>query len=182
MIIHKKKIIFIHIPKTGGSAVTKFLKTNVNNTDFKSRLYNFTRFQSYKIGMHDTSLMLLNKIGPKHFNSYYKFCCVRNPYDLMVLVYLLSKFDVLYVESLLYNNYQIDNYLESREKLFEWTNERWIITLTKLKGDISIKEKEINIKNELLKNAKESKLFKSVIEKFDDAILEDIKNKKDDKN
>ena len=67
-------------------------------------------------------------------------------------------------------------------KLFEWTNERWIITLTKLKGDISIKEKEINIKNELLKNAKESKLFKSVIEKFDDAILEDIKNKKDDKN
>ena len=67
-------------------------------------------------------------------------------------------------------------------KLFEWTNERWIITLTKLKGDISIKEKEINIKNELLKNAKESKLFKNVLEKFDDAILEDIKNKKDDKN
>ena len=67
-------------------------------------------------------------------------------------------------------------------KLFEWTNERWIITLTKLKGDISIKEKEINIKNELLKNAKESKLFKNVLEKFDDAILVDIKNKKDDKN
>ena len=67
-------------------------------------------------------------------------------------------------------------------KLFEWTNERWIITLTKLKGDISIKEKEINIKNELLKNAKKSKLFKNVLEKFDDAILEDIKNKKDDKN
>ena len=67
-------------------------------------------------------------------------------------------------------------------KLFEWTNERWIITLTKVKGDISIKEKEINIKNELLKNAKESKLFKNVLEKFDDAILEDIKNKKDDKN
>ena len=67
-------------------------------------------------------------------------------------------------------------------KLFEWTNERWIITLTKSNGDISIKEKEINIKNQLLKNAKESKLFKNVLEKFDDAILEDIKNKKDDKN
>ena len=67
-------------------------------------------------------------------------------------------------------------------KLFEWTNERWIITLTKLKGDISIKEKEINIKNKLLKNAKESKLFKNVLEKFDDAILIDIENKKDDKN
>ena len=51
-----------------------------------------------------------------------------------------------------------------------------------MKGDISIKEKEINIKNELLKNAKKSKLFKNVLEKFDDAILVDIKNKKDDKN
>ena len=84
MIIHKKKIIFIHIPKTGGSAVTGFLKSNVNNTDFRSKVYDFTRFQSYKKGMHDTSLMVLNKIGVKHFKSYYKFCCVRNPYDLMV--------------------------------------------------------------------------------------------------
>ena len=27
-------------------------------------------------------------------------------------------------------------------KLFEWTNERWIITFSKTKGEISIKEKE----------------------------------------
>lgn len=84
MIIHKKKIIFIHIPKTGGSAITNFLNRNVNNIDFKSKLYNFKRFHSYKIGMHDTALMVLNKIEPKQFHSYYKFCCVRNPYDLMV--------------------------------------------------------------------------------------------------
>ena len=31
-------------------------------------------------------------------------------------------------------------------KLFEWTNQRWIITLSKEKGDISIKEKQKNKK------------------------------------
>ena len=31
-------------------------------------------------------------------------------------------------------------------KLFEWTGERWIITLSKTKGDISVKEKEQNDK------------------------------------
>ena len=27
-------------------------------------------------------------------------------------------------------------------KLFEWTDQRWIITFSKIKGDISIKEKK----------------------------------------
>jgi DNA polymerase-3 subunit gamma/tau len=31
-------------------------------------------------------------------------------------------------------------------KLFEWTRERWIITFSKIKGEISIKEKEKNKK------------------------------------
>ena len=35
-------------------------------------------------------------------------------------------------------------------KLFEWTQERWIITLTKNKGEITIKEKQANKKNQLL--------------------------------
>ena len=33
-------------------------------------------------------------------------------------------------------------------KLFEWTNKRWIITFSKIKGDISIKEKEIQKKSD----------------------------------
>ena len=56
-------------------------------------------------------------------------------------------------------------------KLFEWTNERWIITLTKTKGEISVKEKELNLKNSLIEKSKESKAYKSVLEKFPDASL-----------
>ena len=36
-------------------------------------------------------------------------------------------------------------------KLFEWTGERWIITFSKTKGEISIKEKEKNKKIEIIK-------------------------------
>ena len=56
-------------------------------------------------------------------------------------------------------------------KLYEWTGERWIITFSKTKGQISIKEKQNNKKKELIKEAKDSILYKTVLEKFSDANL-----------
>ena len=41
-------------------------------------------------------------------------------------------------------------------KLYEWTDKRWIITLSKKKGEPSKKEKEINLKKELIKSVKNS--------------------------
>ena len=65
-------------------------------------------------------------------------------------------------------------------KLFEWTNERWIITLSKIKGNMSIKEKEKDEKNKLLEKAKETKIYKNVLNNFSDAILVDVNRKKED--
>jgi len=67
-------------------------------------------------------------------------------------------------------------------KLFEWTKERWIITFSKMKGEISIKEKILNDKKDHIKKAKNSKLYKIVLEKFSDANLLDVKSKKIDKD
>ena len=39
-------------------------------------------------------------------------------------------------------------------KLYEWTNERWIISLSKKNGEPSKKEKEIIFKKDTLENAK----------------------------
>ena len=64
-------------------------------------------------------------------------------------------------------------------KLFEWTGQRWIITFSKMKGDISVKEKEENQKIALLNEAKNTKLFKNVLDKFPDANLIDVKLKKE---
>ncbi len=60
-------------------------------------------------------------------------------------------------------------------KLYEWTDKRWIITLSKKKGEPSKKEKEINLKKELIKSVKNSSTYKSVLENFPDAELVDVK-------
>ena len=59
-------------------------------------------------------------------------------------------------------------------KLFEWTDQRWIITFSKLKGDISIKEKELKKKVELIEKAKQTEFFKKILEKFPDANLNNV--------
>ncbi len=59
-------------------------------------------------------------------------------------------------------------------KLYEWTKQRWIITFSKKKGEISIKEKEINKKKNAIEFEKKTKLYTSVLQEFPDAELTDI--------
>ncbi len=59
-------------------------------------------------------------------------------------------------------------------KLFDWTGERWIITFSKKKGQISIKEKKQNEMNELIKQGKETELYKNFVKKFPDANLVEV--------
>ncbi len=62
-------------------------------------------------------------------------------------------------------------------KLFEWTGERWIITFSQLKGEISVKSKKNNIKKLLIDKAKESEIYLNVLKNFPDAELVDVKSK-----
>ena len=59
-------------------------------------------------------------------------------------------------------------------KLYEWTNDRWIISLSKQSGEPSKKEKEIIFRKELLEKEKKNKVYKKVLETFPDAELIDI--------
>ena len=62
-------------------------------------------------------------------------------------------------------------------KLFEWTNQRWIITLSKIKGEISVKDRKENLKKILIKESLNSEIYKNVIDTFPDAELIDVKPK-----
>ena len=42
-------------------------------------------------------------------------------------------------------------------KLLEWTKQRWIISFSKDRGEISIKDKEKNKQNDLIENTKKSR-------------------------
>ena len=59
-------------------------------------------------------------------------------------------------------------------KLFEWTNKRWIIAISKEKGLPTIKKQKSNLKINLLKSASESKFSKDMKKLFPDAELVDI--------
>jgi len=60
-------------------------------------------------------------------------------------------------------------------KLYEWTNERWIISLSKKEGAITKKLEKQNYKQNLLEDAKNNKIYKQVLETFSDAELIDVK-------
>ena len=100
-------------------------------------------------------------------------------YDLERNVKLVSfnrgKIDISFNEKL--NKNFIKNLTE---KLLSWTGERWIISFSKLKGDISMREKKQKIKRSLMDEAKNSKIYKDVMKNFPDAELTDINLKGED--
>ncbi len=67
-------------------------------------------------------------------------------------------------------------------KLFEWTNNRWIITLSKEQGEPTKRDKEIKIKKILIEDEKKLEIYKSIIEKFPDADLIDVNLKENSKD
>tara|TARA_S200000501_G_C20840160_1_gene751221 strand:- start:650 stop:2305 length:1656 start_codon:yes stop_codon:yes gene_type:complete len=62
-------------------------------------------------------------------------------------------------------------------KLYEWTNQRWIISFSKQKGAAPIKEKKFYEIDKALKEAKSSELYNSVLKSFPDADLISTKKK-----
>ena len=62
-------------------------------------------------------------------------------------------------------------------KLFEWTGQRWIITFSKNKGEISMNEKKQYQKKEMIEKKKKTDLYKYFVDKFPDAILTGVSHK-----
>ena len=65
------------------------------------------------------------------------------------------------------------------ERLLLWTGDRWIISLGQNLGDKTLYEKKIDEKKMQLKNAKNDKDIKKVMNAFNDAKLIEIKNNED---
>ena len=62
-------------------------------------------------------------------------------------------------------------------KLLEWTNERWMITLSKKIGEKSKKQSETENKKKLFEETKNTESYKKILKTFSDAELVDIKKK-----
>ena len=64
-------------------------------------------------------------------------------------------------------------------KLFDWTNQRWIITFSKKNGEPTKKQINQLNKSKLLLEVKKSETYKKMIEIFPDAELIDIETKEE---
>ena len=125
----------------------------------------------------------ISEIQINSFNDLLEFCYskkeVKLKYELEKNVQLV-KFEKGRIEISFNDNLDKDFVKDLSGKLLEWTNQRWIISFSKNKGEMSIKDKEKNDQIKLIESAKKSDLYKSMLNDFPDAELTDVKPIKND--
>ena len=99
---------------------------------------------------------------------------VKLKYELETNVNLVS-FENFRMEISFNDSLDKDFIKELSHKLFEWTGNRWIITLSQKKGEISMKEKDQMNQRQIFEEVKKSNIYKKVLEILPDAELIDVK-------
>ena len=129
-----------------------------------------------------TEIKADKKININAFEDLIEICSkkkeIKLKYELEKNVNLV-KFEKNRIEISFNESLDKDFVKDLSSKLFEWTGERWIITFSKLKGQMSLKDKEKNVKKQLIDEMKNSEILKSVLDRFPDAELIDVNSKKD---
>ena len=82
---NKHKIIFVHIPKTGGTSIEKALKLT-------SREKGYGVNKEKKAVQHYDYNEYRNSLGSEKFDKYYKFTISRNPYEKVISEFFWLKF------------------------------------------------------------------------------------------
>ncbi|MDC0215873.1 DNA polymerase III subunit gamma/tau [Candidatus Pelagibacter sp.] len=122
------------------------------------------------------------KFQIKTFNDLIELCNVNKEiklkYELETNVNLVS-FENKRIEISFNEKLDKEFIKDLSSKLYEWTNSRWIISLSKETGEPSKKEKNIILKDQLLETFKKSNIHREFIENFADAKLVDIIKKND---
>ncbi|WP_440920554.1 DNA polymerase III subunit gamma/tau [Candidatus Pelagibacter sp.] len=154
---------------------------NEKKNETISQVKNISQEQEVKIE-NNKEINAGEKLNVDSFDQLLKIC---NEKKEIKLKYELEKnVNLVHFESnrieISFNDNLDKNFIKDLSlKLFEWTGDRWIITLSKSKGELSIKDKQKNQKIKNINSAKQSKLYKNLIEKFPDADLIDVNLKEE---
>ena len=159
----------------------KQIIVNEKKNETISQVKNISQEQEVKIE-NNKGVKAEEKLDINSFDQLLKIC---NEKKEIKLKYELEKnVNLVHFENnrieISFNDNLDKNFIKDLSlKLFEWTGDRWIITLSKSKGELSIKDKQQNKKIKNINSAKQSKLYKNLIEKFPDADLIDVNPKEE---
>tara|TARA_B100001093_G_scaffold462456_1_gene477687 strand:+ start:320 stop:964 length:645 start_codon:yes stop_codon:yes gene_type:complete len=153
----KKKCVFFHIPKTAGISISNSLFGDIK---WGHRSVNF-----YK-----------SHYGEKVFNSLYKFCFVRNPYDRLFSAYTFLKEGGVNNQDLEFSNSYLEEFASfdefvlkglEKEEIMNWVHFKpqytficdendniimdFVGKMENLKADFNTVCKHLNIESELQK-------------------------------
>ena len=126
---------------------------------------------------------LNNKLLINNFEELIDLCTkkkeIKLKYELESNINLVA-FDQGRIEIAFNEDLDKDFIKELSTKLYEWTNQRWIISLSKKEGLKTRKQEEKINKEKIFKDVKKSKIYKEIIKILPDAeLLEIKKNKKE---
>jgi len=163
------------IKKRDEKSITSNLKTETIN-----QIKNISQEKKLKPEIQKET-KVQGKISLNSFNELIEICSekkeIKLKYELEKNVNLVS-FEKYRIEISFNDNLDKNFVKDLSLKLFEWTGQRWIISFSKMKGQISIKEKEKKQKDQLFKEVENSDLYKRVLDKFSDVNLIDVTSKK----
>jgi len=178
MILHSKKLIFVHIPRTAGTSVTQFLKKHFNALEKPEHLDLYKKNMSkkgyskkfienvlsqekfkqnvmnYKYAKHSTAQDYFNLYGKEIFDSYFKFSIIRNPWERMISWYMHPQAGIPFKE----NEFIQWLRLKERDNQIKFLKINGDITVDKicryenLTSDLSEIFKRIDIPNEEIDN------------------------------
>ena len=144
--------------------------------DTVNQIKNISQEQKYKpktqIDPEATNKIIINS-----FNQLIDACETTREkklkYELEKNVNLV-KFEKNRIEISFNDNLDKNFVKDLSSKLLNWTGERWIISFSKNKGELSIKEKKKRDKEKIIEDLQKSELYKKVKGYFSDAELIDV--------
>lgn len=89
MICHKRKILFIHIPRTGGQSIEHFLfpSYNFNASENQSIMYGWNNKIGWLNHMTCNEIKTYGYLSDNRYKQYFKFAFVRNPWERLISEY-----------------------------------------------------------------------------------------------
>ena len=167
---------------------SKEIKINTDNENKEiknktiSQIKNFSQQETLKSEKKIEARLKKNEI--KNFEELIELCVEKKElklkYELETNVSLVS-FAENRIEISFNENLDKEFVKELSSKLYEWTENRWIITFSKEIGQLS-KKNLLNIeKSNLIENVKKDSDYKKILENFPDAELIDVKLEEQEK-